>query len=60
MRGWFYFLATLAGLFGTLALLRTFEQLLVGEGFRATQFAIGVVGITLAVLWIKRARAAGR
>jgi hypothetical protein len=59
MRILFYILAAVAGLFGLLALFRTFEHLLVGDGLQATQLVIGVVGILLAVIWIKRARAAG-
>ena len=46
-------------MFGVLALFRTFEHLLVGDGLQATQLVIGVVGILLAVIWIKRARATG-
>lgn len=58
MKVLFYVLATVAGLFGVLGLLRTFEHLIVGDGFFPTQLVIGIVGILLALLWIKRARSA--
>lgn len=58
MKVLFYVLATVAGLLGLLALLRTFEHLLVGDGIYTTQLVVGIVGILLAVIWIKRARSA--
>ncbi|HKP68520.1 MAG TPA: hypothetical protein VJV05_04500 [Pyrinomonadaceae bacterium] len=59
MRILFYVLAAAAGLLGLLALFRTVEQVLAGNGLQAAQFVVGIVGIVLATLWIKRARAAG-
>ncbi len=52
----FYVLATAAGLFGALGLFRTFEHLLAGDGLRPIQLAFGVVGVLLAIIWVKRAR----
>jgi uncharacterized membrane protein len=52
----FYALAAGAGLIGILGLVRVFEQLLVGQGLEPVQLVIAVVGILLAMLWIKRAR----
>lgn len=60
MRVLFYVLAAAAGLLGLLSLIRTVEHLMAGDGLQMTQLVIGVVGIVLALLWIKRARAAGK
>ena len=54
----FYLLAIVAGAFGLLALIRSTETALTGGGLNGIQFVIGVVGIILATLWVKRARAA--
>ena len=59
MRILFYVLALAAGALGFLALLRAVENALSGNGLELTQLVIGVVGLFLAVLWVKRARAAG-
>jgi len=59
MRILFYILALAAGALGFLALLRAVENALSGNGLELTQLVIGVVGLFLAVLWVKRARAAG-
>jgi uncharacterized membrane protein len=59
MRILFYILAAAAGIVWVALPLPAFEHLLVGDGLQATQLVIGVVGILLAVIWIKRARAAG-
>ncbi len=53
----YYVLATGAGLIGTLGMLRGLELLLVGQGVQPTQVVFGVIGILLAVIWVKRARA---
>ena len=52
----FYVLAGAAGLLGLLAIFRTVEHMLAGDGLQSTQLVVGVVGIVLATLWIKRAR----
>ena len=56
----FYVLAAAAGLFGLLNLFRAFEHALAGDGLPFAQLVIGVVGVVLAMIWIKRARVAGR
>lgn len=60
MRILFYLLAGLAGLFGLLALIRTIENQLNGNGLQPAQLVVGIAGIILAVIWIKRARTAGK
>jgi len=54
----FYLLAIVAGAFGLLALIRATETAMTSGEFSAAQFLIGIVGIFLATLWVKRARAA--
>lgn len=54
----FYLLAIVAGAFGLLALLRATEAALSGGGLNGVQFVIGIIGIILATLWVKRAKAA--
>lgn len=54
----FYLLALIAGAFGLLALTRATEVALSGGGLNGVQFVIGIFGIILATLWVKRARAA--
>lgn len=56
----FYVLALVAGAFGLLALSRATQEALETGGFNTAQFVIGIVGIILATLWVKRARAAGK
>ncbi len=51
-----YVLATLAGLFGILALVRTIEVAALGGGINLVQVLIAIICLFLAVLWIKRAR----
>ena len=58
MRILFYVLAIAAASLGFLALFRAVEHTLEGNGVEITQLVIGVVGLLLAFLWIKRARAA--
>ena len=53
----FYVLALVAGAFGMLSLLRAVESSLTDGGLNSVQFIIGIVGIILATLWVKRARA---
>ena len=53
----FYVMALAAGAFGMLALVRAVETSLTGGGLNSIQFVIGIVGIILATLWVKRARA---
>lgn len=59
MRILFYVLAIAAAALGFLGLFRAMENALAGNAFEITQFVVGVVGLLLAFLWIKRARAAG-
>ncbi|HQU91183.1 MAG TPA: hypothetical protein PLK77_02745 [Pyrinomonadaceae bacterium] len=54
----FYLLAIVAGAFGLFALVRATEAALSGGGLNSVQFVIGIIGIILATLWVKRARAA--
>ena len=54
----FYILALVAGAFGMLSLVRAVESSLSEGGLNTVQFVIGIVGIILATLWVKRARAA--
>jgi uncharacterized membrane protein len=54
----FYLLALAAGTFGLIALVRAVESALSDGGLNTVQFVIGIVGIILATLWVKRARAA--
>ena len=54
----FYFLSLVAATFGLIALFRATESALAGGGVDMIQFVIGVIGIILATLWVKRARAA--
>lgn len=55
----FYVLAIAAGAFGFLGLFRAMENALAGNGLEITQLVIGIIGILLATLWVKRARSLG-
>lgn len=50
-----YLMAVLAGAFGVLCMLRGVESYLNGS-FAPTSLILGIIGIFLALLWIKRAR----
>jgi len=52
----FYVLALLVAGFAFWALIEGVQAYLNGEGFKITSFGIAIVGITLAGLWMKRAR----
>ena len=52
----FYIFAAVAAIFGFLGLFRTIERVAAGDGFQPTQLLIGVIGILLAAVWLKRAR----
>lgn len=54
----FYVLAAGAALFGLLGIIRTVENLVIYRGLEITQLVIGVVGMLLAWIWVKRARGA--
>jgi len=54
----FYVMALAAGVFGLLVLVRAVQSVLAGGGFDVVQFAIAIIGIFLATLWVKRAKAA--
>ena len=57
MKVLFYVLAFAAGGLGFLGLLRSVEHAMAGNGLEFSQFVIGVIGVVLALIWIKRARA---
>ena len=52
----FYLLTVICGLFGLLSLLRFFEVALLGGGIFPIQLIIGVGGIILAWVCLKKAR----
>ncbi len=52
----FYLMAVLAAAFGVLCLLRGVDGVMNGN-FSALNILIGVVGIFLAMIWMRRARA---
>lgn len=54
----FYVLALGAGIFGLLVLFQAVQRALSDGGVDIFQFAIGVIGIVLAFLWMMRAKAA--
>jgi NADH:ubiquinone oxidoreductase subunit 6 (subunit J) len=53
----FYVLAVIVVAFAFWSLIQGVQAYLNGEGFQITPFAIAIVGILLAGLWLKRARA---
>jgi hypothetical protein len=53
----FYVLAVTVAVFAFLSLIRGIENYLAGNGFEVVQFSVAVVGILLAGIWLKRARA---
>jgi len=53
----FYVLAVLVAGFAFWSLLQGVQAYLNGEGFQITPFGIAVVGILLAGVWLKRAKA---
>lgn len=57
MRILFYVFAVGAATLGFLGLFRSVERALSGEGLDFAQFVIGAIGLLLAFVWIKRARA---
>jgi hypothetical protein len=52
----FYVLAALVAGFAFWSLILGVQAYLNGEGFQVTSFAIAIIGIALAGLWMKRAR----
>jgi hypothetical protein len=52
----FYVLAVIVVAFAFWSLIQGVQAYLNGEGFQITPFAIAIVGILLAGLWLKRAR----
>ena len=58
MRIFWYLLAIVLGVFGALGLVRSVERLMGGAGLLPVQILIGMVGLVLAWLCIKKARSA--
>jgi hypothetical protein len=58
MRILWYLLTALFGLIGVLALIRTVERLATGAGLIPAQLVIAFVMLLLAVLCVRKARAA--
>ena len=56
----YYFLAFIFGLFGVLSLLRTIERLVHGAGVLPVQLLIAIVGLCVAILCVRKARALSR
>jgi len=52
----FYVLTAIVGAFAFLSLIRGVETYLATSQFDLTQFAIAIIGLLLAGLWLKRAR----
>ena len=57
MKIMFYVLAVLVAGFAFWSLIQGVQAYLNGEGFQITPFGIAVVGILLAGVWLKRAKA---
>jgi len=57
MKALFYIIAVIFGLFGLLSLVRFLETAAFGGGILPVQLLIGVVGIGVAIVCIKKARA---
>ena len=53
----FYILTFVFGLYGALSLLRTIELLSTTEGFQPVVLLFGIVGLLLAFVCLKKARA---
>jgi hypothetical protein len=59
LSNWMYYILTLIfGFVGVLAALRTMERLVHGAPTMATQLFVAVIGLSVAVLCLKKARAA--
>jgi hypothetical protein len=56
MKVMFYVLAVAVAGFAFWSLIQGVQAYLAGEGFQVTPFAIAVVGILLAGIWLRRAR----
>jgi hypothetical protein len=56
MKVMFYVLAAAVAGFAFWSLIQGVQAYLAGEGFQVTPFAIAVVGILLAGVWLRRAR----
>jgi len=53
----FYFLTLVFGLYGVLGVLRTIELLATGGGFNPVTLLLGIVGLLIAGICLKKARA---
>lgn len=53
----FFLLAAVVGAVAVLSLIRGIEVLAIGGGFKWENFGIGLIGLLLSALWIKRGRA---
>lgn len=58
MKIFFYVFGMAAFVFGLLVLFRAMQTALAGEGFQAFQFVVGIGGVILATIWMKRAKLA--
>jgi hypothetical protein len=57
MKTLFYILAAMVAFFAIWSLVQGVQAYLAGEGFQVVPFGIAVVGMLLAGIWYKRARA---
>jgi len=56
MKIMFYVLAVLVAGFAFWSLIQGVQAYLNGEGFQITPFAIAIIGMLLAGIWLKRAK----
>jgi NADH:ubiquinone oxidoreductase subunit 6 (subunit J) len=56
MKIMFYVLSVMVAIFAFWSLIQGVQSYLAGDGFQITPFAIAIVGILLAGLWLRRAR----
>ena len=52
----FYILTFIFGFYGALSVLRTIELLWTSEGFQPAVLLLGIIGLVLAVVCLKKAR----
>jgi Co/Zn/Cd efflux system component len=56
MKSFWYLLAVVLGAFGALGVLRSIERIITGAGVSPVQVFIGLVGLAVAWLCIRKAR----
>ena len=56
MKMLFYFVAAISALVGFLAILRTLELVVTGNGFKPAQVLIAIAGFAVAGLFVRKAR----